>query len=269
MESSQWTCSGAWTFRSNHTINPGTSTVTLTGNSATLTTAEKSFHNLVINKNAGQTCTIDGGFTYTGYIHVARGLISHTSGTIAWDNVVFPSYVGTLFTAAGGSGTMRRCTFCASRTGFSIDNAGSTYDITNCAFGTGTTGINKTNGTLTTDYNVIGATTPISGQALGAHDIAADPDLGNLPTGCVIDTALCPFADGYAVRNLAACDMRGSDSYDALGKDEAIYTATGYRYAGDDNVTPGAMYGLSAFALTDGRGNFFGQIHGQLHGQEN
>ena len=70
------------------------------------------------------------------------------------------------------------------------------------------------------------------------------------------------------MRNLAACEMLGSDSYDALSIDETIYTATGYRYAGDSNVTPGAMYGLSAFAST-GRGNFFGQIHGQLHGQEN
>lgn len=93
-------------------------------------------------------------------------------------------------------------------------------------------------------YNVAART---SGTITDNNPITADPQLGNLPTGCVINTALCPFPDGYAVRNLSGYEMLGSDTFDALSVDEAVYTATGYKYAGTKNVTPGAMYALTTF----------------------
>jgi hypothetical protein len=82
--SSQWTCTGAWTFQSNHTIVPGTSTVTFAGNSATVTTAGKSFNNVVCNKTAGQTLTQSGAL-------VCRNLTVNTGNFTTGNNAITAS----------------------------------------------------------------------------------------------------------------------------------------------------------------------------------
>lgn len=77
--------------------------------------------------------------------------------------------------------------------------------------------------------------------------IDADPQLGNLPGGSVI-TAGYYLPDGYAVGNLSDYEKQGSDTFNNLGIDETLYTATGYEYSGTDKVTPGVNYKLSTFA---------------------
>ena len=48
-QSSQWFCAGSWTFGTTHTIDPGTSTVTITSPGGQLYTYTKPFYNLTLN----------------------------------------------------------------------------------------------------------------------------------------------------------------------------------------------------------------------------
>jgi hypothetical protein len=75
LQTSQWACSGNWTFGSNHTVNPGTSSVTITGTS-TLTSNGKSFFDLTINSVA-LTVTLADALTLA-----AGGDLTLTSGTL-------------------------------------------------------------------------------------------------------------------------------------------------------------------------------------------
>lgn len=71
LQTSTWTCSGNWTFGSNHIVDPGTSTVNIT-NTSTITSASKSFYNLNLSA-PGKIITIaddinlaiGGGFALT------------------------------------------------------------------------------------------------------------------------------------------------------------------------------------------------------------
>jgi hypothetical protein len=83
MGSSQWTCTGAWTMQSNHTIVPGTSKVTFIGNSSTFTGAGKALHDVTVNKNAGQLLTVASSFTYDGTWDIQAGYIILPAQTLA------------------------------------------------------------------------------------------------------------------------------------------------------------------------------------------
>jgi hypothetical protein len=71
LQTSQWTCSGDWTFGSNHTVNPGASSVTI-ANTSTITSNGKSFYDLTVNAAAkvitcadALTCAAGGDLTLT------------------------------------------------------------------------------------------------------------------------------------------------------------------------------------------------------------
>lgn len=118
--------------------------------------------------------------------------------------------------------------------GYEFNAASGPENVTlnNCgAYGYTTARTRLQNGALCTDNNPINA----------------DPQLGNLPASCVIDTDNCPFSDGVAVRNLINYEKMGSDTYTNLSIDPAIYSATGKRYSGSDMVTPGIQYALEKF----------------------
>jgi hypothetical protein len=105
---------------------------------------------------------------------------------------------------------------------------------------------------VTHTYNVYYGNTADCFEALhGTEQTGTDPQLGNLPAGCVIDAVNCPFPNGYAVGNLAF-EFAGSDTFDNLSIDETVCTMTGWKYAGTKNVTPGIYYTLTAFPETFG-----------------
>jgi hypothetical protein len=103
--------------------------------------------------------------------------------------------------------------------------------------------------TFSHTYNDYWNNTSNCSEALHGTEITTNPSLGNLPTGCVIDTATCNRPDGYAI---SGYDMNGSDTFDNLGIDEAVYTGSGYRYAGTKNIQMGPEYALSTFPETFG-----------------
>lgn len=117
--------------------------------------------------------------------------------------------------------------------------------ITGCT-GTNAAGVANggAGGTLTHMYNDYWNNTKNCFEALHATEITTNPALGNLPVGCTIDTSLCNRPDGYAIGGF---EKNGSDTYDNLGVDEAVYSATGKRYQGADKITMGPMYALARF----------------------
>ena len=95
-----------------------------------------------------------------------------------------------------------------------------------------------------TQYKKCCADLVLSEQRKNSIGVAANPQLGNLPAGCVIDTANCPFPDGYAVLGFS---LNGSDTFEALGIDSKVYSATGRVYRPWQKVTMGAQYALLRF----------------------
>jgi hypothetical protein len=79
------------------------------------------------------------------------------------------------------------------------------------------------------------------------NPITADPQLSTAPAGSTV-LSTSPFSGkSVVVTNLAALEKQGSDTFDNLSWDEAVYSATGYGYTGTDKVTPGLMIEWSAF----------------------
>lgn len=64
LQSSTWNCSGSWTFGSNHTINPGTSTVNIT-NTSTISQNGKPFYDVNLTAGGSGPVTWNGD----GYVH--------------------------------------------------------------------------------------------------------------------------------------------------------------------------------------------------------
>jgi hypothetical protein len=112
LQSSQWSCSGSWTFGSNHTVNPGTSTVTIT-NTSTVTSNGKSFYNFVINA-AARTITLSGALTIA------------TGGTLTV--TAFTAFAGNQYIIFAGSGSISIATAVSNRLRTAV--AGSTITWT-------------------------------------------------------------------------------------------------------------------------------------------
>lgn len=115
--------------------------------------------------------------------------------------------------------------------------------ITNCYIGLDESG---TINTWDEDYNVFYENTTNSDRSLGIHSKTIDPSLSDLPEEAIINSDF-PVPNGYAVTNLTELEKTGSDTFNNLSIDEAIFSATGYRYSGTDKVTPGLNYSLSRF----------------------
>jgi len=82
-QSSQWTCSGNWTFGSNHTIDPGTSKVTIT-NTSTITSNAKLFYDLIINAS-GKTITLADALSVHDFTVTEGTLTGNFSTTCSGD----------------------------------------------------------------------------------------------------------------------------------------------------------------------------------------
>ena len=80
--------------------------------------------------------------------------------------------------------------------------------------------------------------------------IVNNPQLGNLPSGCVINTDLCPFSNGLAVTNLLDYERKGYGTYATSVVDSNVYSATGKKYNNTDTMTPGLLYALNTFLET-------------------
>lgn len=87
-QTSQWSCSGNWTYGSNHIVDPGTSQVTIT-NTSTITSNGSSFYGLIINA-AGRVITL------------ADSLTIADAGTL-WV-AAFTSFAGNQYVIFAGSG---------------------------------------------------------------------------------------------------------------------------------------------------------------------
>lgn len=98
-QTSQWVCTGAFSFGSNHTVDAGTSLVTFSGTAAqTITSNDKSFYDVSINRTTAGTCTFAG----TTSLHTL---------TVSATNTQAVSWTGTTMTVSGnltldGSGTL-------------------------------------------------------------------------------------------------------------------------------------------------------------------
>jgi hypothetical protein len=103
--------------------------------------------------------------------------------------------------------------------------------------------------------NFYGAGTRSSGSPTDNNPINADPTYGNVPAGCVINSASCVFPNGYAP-TAAGFEKNGSQSMSAAGLDASIQTATGKKYASSDLVTVGIQYTVQSF---------FGVLQAQHH----
>jgi hypothetical protein len=83
-QTSQWYCSGSWTFYVEHLVNPGTSLITLNGSGAqTVTSNGKSFYDLTVNNSGSSIATpvsfadsaaLTGDLTLTDGPFVANGI---------------------------------------------------------------------------------------------------------------------------------------------------------------------------------------------------
>jgi hypothetical protein len=121
-QTSQWTCTGAWTFGSNHTVDPGTSLVNLTGSAAqTITPNGKLFYDVTINRVTAGTCT------FSGAVNLHTLIISST-------NTQAVSWTGTSMTSSGN---------------LTLDGSG-TLNIGNAIIATGASGIVHFDSTLST-----------------------------------------------------------------------------------------------------------------------
>lgn len=98
-QTSQWTCTGSWTFGSNHTVDPGTSLITFSGTAAhTITLNGKSLYDVTINN----TATAGTTFADAPSLHTL---------TVSATNTQAVTWVGFVLTASGnvtidGSGTL-------------------------------------------------------------------------------------------------------------------------------------------------------------------
>ena len=120
---STWTCTGAWTFGSTHTVDPGTSTVTIT-NTSTITSAGKTFYTLTLNPGAGKTVTLADALSCGGNFVISTGNL--TSGNFAIS-------AGGNFTMAGaGTINLGTSTVTCTGNGSVTFSAGPTY-TTNAA----------------------------------------------------------------------------------------------------------------------------------------
>jgi hypothetical protein len=73
-QTSTWTCSGAWTFGSNHTVDPGTSIVNLTGTAAqTITSNGKQFNDLTVNNSGTGTVKFADSLSLLGDLTLTDG----------------------------------------------------------------------------------------------------------------------------------------------------------------------------------------------------
>lgn len=128
-----------------------------------------------------------------------------------------------------------------------------TVNIKNSIFVNWNAGIDRhvSSGTLILTENNNGFYNNIidSDLPLDPSDIVADPQFISAPDNVIINSNDCPIPDGYFIGNLADYEKKGSNTFDNLSIDEAIYSATGYRYAGTDKVTPGVNYSLTQFYL--------------------
>lgn len=77
------------------------------------------------------------------------------------------------------------------------------------------------------------------------NPVEADPELGNILDGSITSDYFLP--NGFAVTNLTDYEKNGHDTFDNEGVDENTFTATGFRYLGTDNLTPGCHYNMDAF----------------------
>ena len=119
--------------------------------------------------------------------------------------------------------------------------------ITGCAGGTAVGLYKSDTPSITHTYNDYYGNTTNAFEALAGSETTANPILGKLPSGAVINTATCPFPDGYAVRN-QALGGASSASIAALGFDATLNTPTGYRYDPYRIPPPGIMYAVTQFA---------------------
>jgi hypothetical protein len=100
LQTSTWTCTGNWTFGSNHTINPGTSIVTLNGTGAqTVTSNGKSFHDLTVNNTGTAFVSLadslttnditmtDGPFNTATYGISAVDMVHSTTDSVRFQNL--------------------------------------------------------------------------------------------------------------------------------------------------------------------------------------
>lgn len=89
-QTSSWSCSGNWQFGAAHTVDPGTSTITIT-NTCTFTSASKSVYNFAINA-AART------ITFADSLNVAAG----GSVTVT----AFAAFAGNQYIIFAGSGSI-------------------------------------------------------------------------------------------------------------------------------------------------------------------
>lgn len=169
---------------------------------------------------------------------------------------LYAVYMRTWNTGVTGTSTVQRCTLSAgSQSGsygvYSVVTTGDANNVTlkDCIIMNTTNGVGKsgTGASVTHTYNAYyNNSSADCFEALTASEqTGIDPQLGNLPTGATIAAGFA-IPNGYAVGNLAL-EFDGSDTFDNLSIDETQYSATGYRYAGTKNITPGIQYQLSAF----------------------
>lgn len=117
MGSAQVSCSGAWIFQSNHTVDEGTSTVELDGAGAQAVTSNgKLFHDLTIDK-AGGTATMQDALTCADFLLTLGGFATGSNtmdcDTFDQDAGTFNPGVGSVDINTGGMAVAIGSTFSA------------------------------------------------------------------------------------------------------------------------------------------------------------
>lgn len=78
--------------------------------------------------------------------------------------------------------------------------------------------------------------------------VEASPHFQNMPIGATL-AADNSLINGYAIGNTAAYERAGSTTFNALARNGATRSPTGYKYAATDIIPIGAQYKLSANAI--------------------
>jgi hypothetical protein len=107
-QSASWSCSGNWTFGSNHTINPGTSIVTLNGTGAqTITSAGNLFYDLTVN-NSGTAFVVLADSLTANDLTLTDGPFNAASYGISAVDLIHASQDSTRFQSLWLSGDFTR-----------------------------------------------------------------------------------------------------------------------------------------------------------------
>lgn len=222
-QTSQWTCTGDWTFGSNHTITNGTEVLNLTGGAAqTITTNGKALYDVTINRVTAGTCLFSGATSL------------HTL-TVSATNTQAVSWTGTTMTASGNitvsGGTVNfgtGVTLTGTSSALTTSSTSGTITATSCAFV-----FNGTSNTL-----VVGKTFTGKTLTLGASAVLVNSGASY----CVFSSATTPLTLGASATLTANGDM----AFDTSGS-VAIYSlGAGYTLNGNKLIE----FGVSANSIT-------------------